>query len=117
MGTDHPIYEQVATDLADDPLADCPDPGPLRPEDEPRLFDAVTLPTLAAPLNESDEGPCRCSGWPPAPSCPQHGVPDWPPPDDEPEACRGCGDTPHHLSTDGHCDGCVADGQDREAAS
>jgi hypothetical protein len=30
-------------------------------------------------------------------------------PDDEPEACHGCGDTPHHLSTDGYCDGCAID--------
>jgi hypothetical protein len=82
---DHPLYDTTAAALADDPLADCPEPGPIRPEDEPELFDAVPLPTLA-------------NG-------------------DEPGACHGCGDTPHHLSTDGHCDGCAADGQDRAAAS
>jgi hypothetical protein len=87
--SEQPIYEQVAADLADDPLADCPEPGPLRPEDEPRLFDAVTLPTLAGGDTE----------------------------DDEPEACHGCGDTPHHLSSGGYCDGCVAVGQDEAAAS
>jgi hypothetical protein len=37
--------------------------------------------------------------------------------DDEPDACHGCGDTPHHLSTDGYCDGCTADGQVQVAAS
>jgi hypothetical protein len=84
--TDHPLYDTTAAALADDPLADCPEPGPIDPQREPRLFDAVTLPTLAAP-------------------------------DDEPDACHGCGDTPHHLSTDGYCDGCTADGQDRAAAS
>jgi hypothetical protein len=45
--TDHPLYDTTAADLADDPLADCPEPGPIRSEDEPQLFDAVPLPTLA----------------------------------------------------------------------
>jgi hypothetical protein len=81
--TDHPLYDDVTAALSDDPLADCPEPDPIRPE----LFDAVPLPTLAAPD------------------------------DNEPEACHGCGDTPHHLSTGGYCHGCVADGQDRAAAS
>jgi hypothetical protein len=83
--TEQPIYADVAKDLADDPLADCPQPGPIDPQREPGLFDAVPLPALAAP--------------------------------DEPEVCRGCGDTPPHLSSDGHCDGCVADGQDQVATS
>jgi hypothetical protein len=81
--TGHPLYDATAAALSDDPLADRPEPDPIRPE----LFDAVTLPTLAAPD------------------------------DDESDACHGCGDTPHHLSTDGYCDGCVADGQDRVATA
>jgi hypothetical protein len=86
--TEHPLYDDVTADLADDPLADCPPSGPLRPEDEPQLFDAVTLPTLAGDAD-----------------------------DDEPQPWHASGDTPHHLSTDGYCDGCVADGQDQAAAS
>jgi hypothetical protein len=45
--TEQPIYDDVTADLAGDPLADCPEPGPIRSEDEPQLFDAVPLPTLA----------------------------------------------------------------------
>jgi hypothetical protein len=56
--TDTPLYADVVTDLADDPLADCPPSGPLRPEDEPCLFDAVTLPTLAALDDEQPD--CEC---------------------------------------------------------
>jgi hypothetical protein len=82
--------QPIYADVAKD-LGD--DPLADRPDGVALHNAVVTLPTLASvPGDDEDD-------------------------DDEPEACHGCGDTPHHLSTDGHCDGCVADGQDRAAAS
>jgi hypothetical protein len=71
---------------------------------------------LAARIADDATAAIRVLVIPPDPDLPT-------PPDvaaevpDEPDACHGCGDTPHHLGTDGYCDGCVADGQDRAAAS
>jgi hypothetical protein len=75
------------------------------------LYDDVTADLLDDPLADCPDGVALCDAAVTLPTL-AGGTPD-----DEPEACHGCGDTPHHLSSDGYCDGCVADGQDRAAAS
>jgi hypothetical protein len=72
------------------------------------LYDTTAIALADDPLADCPEGVALCDA---AVTLPTLAAPD------EPEACHGCGDTPHHLSSDGHCDGCVADGQDRAAAA
>jgi hypothetical protein len=73
------------------------------------LYDTTAAALSDDPLADCPDGVALCDA---AVTLPTLAAPD-----DEPDACHGCGDTPHHLSTDGHCDGCTADGQDQAAAS